>query len=65
MKLIFRNALILATMIVAAGCATSRGVLDVPQKVSVNPESGEALKFVRVSDNRQFQIDPPERTSRH
>ena len=60
MKRKFRNALILATMIVAAGCATSRGVLDVPQEVSVNPESGEALKFVRVSDNRQFQIDPPE-----
>ena len=25
-----------------------------------NPSTGDAIKFVRVSDLRQFQIDPPQ-----
>jgi len=47
-------------LVVLSGCATSRGVLDITQEETVNPESGEAIKFVRVTDNRQFQIDPPQ-----
>jgi len=52
--------LILPMLVVLSGCATSRGVLDITQEETVNPESGEAVKIVRVSDNRQFQIDPPQ-----
>lgn len=60
MNRIVQKILILAAMIVVSGCATSRGVLDVSQEVAENPVTGEAVKFVRISDNRQFQIDPPE-----
>jgi hypothetical protein len=55
-----RNLLVPAMLVVVSGCATSRGVLDITQEETANPVSGEAIKLVRVSDNRQFQIDPPE-----
>jgi hypothetical protein len=45
-------------LIVSAGCATSRGVLDIQDKPVINPASGKAVKFVRVIDKRDFQINP-------
>jgi len=55
-----RNLLVPAILVVVSGCATNRGVLDVTYEETANPVNGEAIKFVRVSDNRQFQIDPPQ-----
>lgn len=60
MRKILGNLLLIATAVVVSGCATSRGSLEITEEISVNPESGEAIKIVRVSDARQFQIDPPE-----
>lgn len=59
MKNILGKLLLIFTVIVASGCATSRGVLDIPEEVSENPATGPAIKFVRVSDVRQFQTNPP------
>ena len=60
MIIFLRTLLVFAMLVVVSGCATSRGVLDITQEETVNPVSGEAIKFVRVSDNRQFQVDPPQ-----
>jgi len=56
----FRFFLVSLVLAVFSGCATSRGVIDVQEEVSVNPETGVAVKFVRVTDVRQFEIDPPQ-----
>lgn len=53
-----RIVMILAVSIVAAGCATTRGVVDVPAKAVVNPASGQAVRVERVSDRRVFEINP-------
>ena len=43
-----------------SGCATNRAVLDINNNESVNPAQGQAIKFVRITDNRDFQIKPSE-----
>lgn len=53
------NLLLLIGVLALSGCATSRGVLDVEQQVDENPATGQAVTFVRVSDNREFEIAPP------
>lgn len=47
-------------MIAAVGCATSRGTLDIEDIESTNPETGHAVRFVEIVDQREFQIDPPQ-----
>jgi hypothetical protein len=42
------------------GCATSRGILEVPLNVGDNPAQGREVKIVRVSDRRTFQLKPPD-----
>ncbi len=44
----------------AVGCATTRSVLDVRPPTAVNPAHGPAVKLVRVTDRRSFQLKPPE-----
>ena len=41
-----------------ASCATTRGTLDVPLRVSSNPQEGQAVKLVRVTDQRPFELKP-------
>jgi len=47
-----------ALLFLAAGCATTRGVVDVPVKSISNPASGPAVRIDRVTDRRVFEIDP-------
>ena len=51
-------------LVIATGCATSRGVIDIVDEISLNPEAGQAIKFVRVTDNRDFQLNPDRQTFR-
>jgi hypothetical protein len=48
----------LACIFLAVGCATTRGVIDVPATVTSNPPSGPAVRIDRVTDRRVFEIDP-------
>ena len=50
--------LILLCSLLVTGCATSRGVLDIPEVSSATPLQGTALKIVSVTDQRDFQIKP-------
>jgi len=45
-------------LITITGCATSRGVIDIADEVSANPVDGLLVKFVRVTDKRNFQLKP-------
>jgi|RhiMetdeSRZDD1v2_1073273.scaffolds.fasta_scaffold440359_2 hypothetical protein len=49
---------LLACLFVATGCATTRGVIDVPATMGANPPSGPAVRIDRVTDRRVFEIDP-------
>jgi len=60
MKTIFRSLFLILSVAAITGCATNRGILDVATEVGENPESGVAVKFHRVSDNREFFMAPPE-----
>ena len=40
------------------GCATSRGILEVPLMAGDNPIQGREVKIVRVTDRRTFQLKP-------
>ena len=42
------------------GCATSRGILEVPLIAGDNPIQGREVKIVRVTDRRTFQLKPPD-----
>jgi hypothetical protein len=53
------TALVLG-FLVWTGCATSRGILEVPLTVGDNPAQGREVKIVRVSDRRTFQMKPPD-----
>ena len=54
-----RILLVLCLGLLATGCATSRGVIDVTAPETANPETGVAVAVVEVKDRRAFQIDPP------
>jgi len=43
-----------------SGCATTRGILDVPLQEVANPATGVAVKIGSVTDSRRFQVDPPQ-----
>lgn len=58
MKAILRGLLILVVGVMASGCATNRGILDVSQTAVDNPDTGVAVAIVRVSDKRSFELDP-------
>src|SRR5215470_5983213 len=49
---------LLACLFIATGCATTRGVIDVPARLRPNPPSGPAVRIDRVTDRRVFEIDP-------
>lgn len=44
----------------AAGCATSRGVVDVRVPETANPDTANLVKITEVRDLRVFQIKPPQ-----
>lgn len=50
--------LVMLLVSLTAGCATSRSVIDVADEVSRNPAQGQAIKFVQVTDQRDFQLKP-------
>lgn len=60
MKLVNRMSFLVALALLASGCATTRGVVEIATEESVNPETGQAVKIVEIVDLRDFQIDPPE-----
>jgi hypothetical protein len=62
-SLLMKNLSIAALVVglfVWAGCATSRGILEVPLTAVVNPAQGREVKFVQVTDRRSFQLKPPD-----
>src|SRR5919201_4639639 len=52
------RALLTLVFIVLTGCATTRGVVDVPTKMVSNPPGGPIVLIDRVTDRRVFEIDP-------
>lgn len=59
MKNILRSATILFLALIATGCATTRGVMEVVTAETSNPDSGTAVRIASVVDSRTFQIAPP------
>ncbi len=51
-------ALVLLTLPVVSGCATSRGTVALDVAQSTNPATGTAVRIVSVTDNRKFEISP-------
>ena len=45
--------------IIASGCATNRGIVDVNVPEAANPAAASLVKITEVRDRRVFQIDPP------
>jgi hypothetical protein len=41
-----------------AGCATSRGILDIQVPMTADPAAGPTVVITRVTDARPFEIDP-------
>ncbi len=60
MRTIVKSLLVAIAVLITTGCATNRGVIDISNEISVNPEKGQAVKFVRVTDKRKFQLKPPQ-----
>lgn len=44
---------------ILSGCAITRGTLDVRAQQVANPARGPAVRFVRVTDRREFELRPP------
>jgi len=44
--------------VLASGCATNRGVLDVRPAIAPNPPDGVAVKLTEVVDRRVFELRP-------
>lgn len=56
-----KTILLCLSVMLMAGCATSRGVLDITAEPSVVTKSTGhkgIIKFTSVTDNREFQINP-------
>jgi len=49
---------LLACLFTAVGCATTRGVIDIPARAAPNPSSAPAVRIDRVTDRRVFEINP-------
>ena len=58
MKINNKIILVFLSLALVTGCATNRGIIDVESSVSMNPVDGEAIKFTRVTDKRDFQLKP-------
>lgn len=58
MKNTIKLTITFTILMILTGCATTRGVIDINENVSINPTEGQSIKFVRVTDKRKFQIDP-------
>ena len=52
------RVLLCLVVVFLTGCATTRGVIDVPATVSSNPPSGPVVRIDRVTDRRVFEVDP-------
>lgn len=52
------TAFLLAMACLAAGCATSRGEVDLRVLSPTNPASGPPVKVGQVADHREFQVNP-------
>ena len=55
-----KTTLAIILIMIMTGCATNRGVIDINDDTSANPTVGKELKFVRVTDKRDFQANPKE-----
>lgn len=51
--------MVLAAVIMISGCAVNRGELALEAPTVANPERGQPVKIVEVTDNRVFAINPP------
>ena len=58
MRRLVRAVPLAACLLIATGCATTRGVIDIPPKAASNPSSGPAVRIDRVTDRRVFEINP-------
>lgn len=50
---------LLSCFLALAGCALTRGELDLRVEEIANPNSTKTVKIVEVVDRRVFQVDPP------
>ncbi|MCZ4281016.1 hypothetical protein O4H49_09525 [Kiloniella laminariae] len=54
-----RNLLLVLSLgVLASGCATGRGEVDVKVAETANPAAGIAVKILEISDKRLFEISP-------
>ena len=53
-------SIVVLSIVLLDGCATSRAILDVRTAEAANPEQGTALRVDSVVDARQFSPNPPE-----
>jgi len=58
MNILKKFGLVAVTALTLAGCATSRGVLDLQVPELPNPSSSQAIKITDVADRRVFEIKP-------
>ncbi len=58
MKNVVKPLLVLLAIFITAGCSTSRGIIDISKETSANPQQGQAVKFVRMTDKRVFKLNP-------
>lgn len=52
------GAALTAVTVLATGCATNRGILDVRVPAVPNPSASKVVKIVSVTDNRVFELKP-------
>jgi len=58
MNKFYRAISLSIALMVMVGCASSRGIIDIEDSAVVNPSQGLELKFIRVTDKREFQLKP-------
>jgi len=58
MRTVIKSLPVALAILITTGCALGRGVIDISNEISVNPEKGQAVKLLRVTDKREFQLKP-------
>lgn len=56
----FSFILLIGATLLASGCATNRGVVDIRMDIPTSVASAEAVKIVRIYDDRVFELKPRE-----
>jgi hypothetical protein len=56
----FGFILLIGATLLVSGCATNRGGIDVRMDVPMSVVSAEAVKVVRIYDDRVFELKPSE-----